>query len=779
MVERTARYIFSIAPLVLFSSPLQAEIERIQVTAQKRLEEQHTVAVTMQAYTKDSMTKLDIQKADDVLDHLANIGRNATSDVNTGFTIRGVGTNNYHGNVTRAVGIYMDEVSTSTTYSGVAGVFDLERIEVLRGPQNTLFGRNSMGGAIHYISAKPTVGGGEHGYFKGTIGEYNRQDIEAAAGFDLSERWAARVAFMSQQKDGLFTNLAPGYEDQKLGETDRFGWRAQLLYEVSPDGELLFNWHQGKSGGTGNGAKAVGLRDGDNASLPCSVSRIVAGADFETVVNCVTPTGFNPSSSDWHTLYDISSKIKDVEQRGGYVRYVHSFEGMDLTWISATESTDVLFSEDLGGEITMRFMAYQDSSFDQVSHEARLTSTTDSAFSWMAGLFYFDEETRQNTNVRRDFGTDPNNPIDRTLYNILNQDDKELSAYAKFDYDLTERNSLSLGLRYIRSEKTANSYYAVISIPQSVYPATLFFTQGFVTAQTIDADEPCQGATPPCSLNFPGLEQKQNELVYDIKYRYQFNPDAYGYASYSTGFKSGGFDSRAQAALAGDPTKPVEPEEMEAIELGYKSWWNQDTLQFNAAAFYYLWQDLQTFDVVDGIPGFVNIPEVELWGMEVELNWQFLENSTVYFNAGLLQSEITDIGSLTSVDEGHDLQNTPPVTANLRLEQQVPSAYGLWTLMLESQYIAKQYDSLNDTTDKFTKKPEQLYLNANASLDLTEQFELSFWVQNITEEKTCLQMDTLDNPEPNPESVTAFSGILMCNPSEGARQAGVTLTKSW
>lgn len=380
MIKHSAVIASSLIVGIIGSQSVLADIEVIEVTATKRLEEQHAVAVTMQAFDSETIEDLQLITADQILDHLANLGRNATNNVNTGFSIRGVGTNNWHGNVSRAIGIYTDEVALSSPYTGVLSVFDLERVEVLRGPQNTVFGRNSLGGAIHYISAKPELDTEANGYVSLGVGQYQSRDIRSAAGFALSNNIAARIALYSATQDGLFTNRAPGREGEKLGERDQFAWRVQLLFETKNNSELLLKAHSGKNGGKGLGHKAVGLRDPNNITQACNFNEIVRGSQFDRRVNCVTPLGDNHSFDDWHSLYDVSPVRQDIDMDGASVHYTKTYAGFTLDMISAIDKTDVQFSEDLSGGPHLVFTGFQDSNFEQMSHEIRLTSMVPDSF---------------------------------------------------------------------------------------------------------------------------------------------------------------------------------------------------------------------------------------------------------------------------------------------------------------------------------------------------------------------------------------------------------------
>ncbi len=319
-----------------------AQIEQIIVTATKRAKEQQKIPVTMQAFSGDELQYLGVDSAQDILTLSANLGINGSNEVNKGFTIRGVGTNNFHGNVNQAVGVYQDEVSMSTPFSGVLGVFDIARVEILRGPQNALFGRNTPGGAIEYLSVLPTIGSGPAGYLRGNFGQDAQADLEGALGFDFGKTAAARFSFQSVNQDGLFTNMAPGREGEKLGERDRQSARLQVLWEPADATSVLFNAHVGYSRGNNIGNKAIGLRDPDDPSQPCALSEIIRGSDYQTRNDCVAANGFNPSSDDWETVYNASGAQAQIDIEGGFLKLTQQIGGgYTFTSVTAIENTRV------------------------------------------------------------------------------------------------------------------------------------------------------------------------------------------------------------------------------------------------------------------------------------------------------------------------------------------------------------------------------------------------------------------------------------------------------
>ena len=197
------------------------ELEHIIVYAQKREEALHEVPIAINALGGEDLYRLHIQDTDDIVRLYPNLSLQSASSVNTGFTIRGVGTSNWHITAQQAVGQYIDEVSLSGPYTSTLTVYDMERIEVLRGPQNALFGRNTTGGAVNYITRKPKLDDPFGGYLSAGLGNSKRVDLEGAVAIPVNDRVALRLAGQKTSRDGLFDNL---YNGQDLGDLDR--WRA-------------------------------------------------------------------------------------------------------------------------------------------------------------------------------------------------------------------------------------------------------------------------------------------------------------------------------------------------------------------------------------------------------------------------------------------------------------------------------------------------------------------------------------------------------------------------
>ncbi len=753
-----------------------AKIEEVIVTAQKREENIQSVGLAIQALSREEITSRAITEASDILDQMANIGRNAANGINAGFTIRGVGTNNFHGNVARAVSISQDDVSYNNPYIGAMSIFDLERIEVVRGPQNTLFGRNAIGGAISYITAKPIVGKDAHGYLNIHTGNHGYKRAEGAAGFSLGEHAAGRISATIFQRDGLFNNILDTTNTAPLGEKDQDAARLQLLFSPNDTSSFLVKFHRGTQGGTAVSNKAIGLRDPNDPASPCDTQTLSEGSDFRRRTNCVTSTGFNPSSDDWHDVADVSPAAQDLDFEGASLTATFNFNTFELSSITALETTVVQFSEDLGAEDQLRMIAYQDSEFEQLSQEWRLTSLSDDNIRWIAGIYLFDENIRQTTNVRRVLIA---NSLPITAYNTLKQDEHDYSAYIQVDVGFSPATTLTAGLRYTDNKKAADSLFGVVRTTESDFSANTFIGETLVRELTGTTPGQCPPPVGgiPCTMDLGRIYQNMEETGFNLRLSHRYNDNTLIYGSIAQGFKSGGFDTRALAAFAGTADDPVKPEYLGALELGLKSTLYEN-MTLNSAVFYYDWEDLQTFDTVGGSPAFLNIPAVNIKGAEIEIAWRSASNVRLAANAGFLHSEITDVGDLAGVDEGHELLNTPSHSYTALIEKTFSTNLGQWTLRTDAHYIGDQVDSLREENDPFTRKDTQLYWNALIAFHPTQHasqkssWEISAWGKNLTEEKTCHQIATLTTPgtaAPSDNTTT-----LICNPSDGVRQIGIS-----
>lgn len=755
--------------LLSWTTPVLAQgLEEIVVTAQKRSENVQDVPISINALGGDALQNRGVRDAGDIMKLFPNISAKQSSSINNGITIRGVGTQNFHVSGQQAVGQYFDEISLVTPFTSQLGLFDMERVEVLRGPQNTLFGRNTTGGAINYISRKPEVGGRINGYAQLNVGNEGRIDGEAAIGAPIGETMAMRVALQTQNRDGLFENLVNG---EKLGSIKRYAGRVSLAWEPQAETKLLLSAHAGYNRGTRTPRKAIGLLAADGTS-PCA--KITTGSgQFEGPSNCFAKdkngTLTNVSTARWDQVYDSGNPIADVDYEGVLLRGSHDFGAVTLTSITGYDRTSVLYQDNSAGTPHLQFLVGQDARYNVFSQELRLASSHGGPFKWIAGAYYAHEDDTLGTMVRNNGVGTPAGGVVPTVE--LGQKVNIFSLYGQVDTRLTDKLNLTAGLRWTSDRKrggvTARTFFGTETgqLGGAVLPADTFISLDMARALVANVATPCATGVSPCQGPTKMVAQNLSEIGGKIGLDYHFSDAVMGYASYSRGFKSGSFDVRAQAIFNGSGDLPVGPEKLDAYEVGLKSTWFDRHLQLNGAFFYYDWKDLQTFATNAAGPAFLNVPKTRLYGVEFDAKVRLDGGWSIDGSGALLSTRITDNGGLNSVGQGAILPNSPKWTLNGFVAKETEIGSSLLTLQASYRYVGSQQSTLNERPTGWIDAASFIDVSAALAFGAYRQYRLTLWGENLTATKTCSLVENLD----------AFTSTNTCIPNEGRALYGATL----
>ncbi|MFV0275671.1 MAG: TonB-dependent receptor, partial [Parahaliea sp.] len=548
MKELSRKPLVVVLPLLFASSLVQAQLlEEVIVTAQKREQNAQDLAMSVSAFSGDAVQKLGIDNSEELVAHTVNF--NVTSSVGEGsrpaYFMRGVGLNDFNTNNVGPVGVYLDEVYLSSIASQMVPLFDVGRVEILRGPQGTLFGRNTSAGAVSFYSAEPTEE--FEGYVNAGVGNFGARKLEGAVGGAISDSARVRLSAVKVDSDGYIDNEAgPGQE----GARDILAWRGQLTWDASENFDMLLNIHGGSDQSEASGYQHLGTLDPVTFG-PCSPRQIAGNG-------CVDAVGYRDTTNDFYKgEYDFD-RDTDSDTLGGLIKLNWVLGDITLTSITGYDEIDQIYFEDAdAGPVSMAHVTYGVEA-ETVSQELRAVGSTDKVH-WILGAYYMSQDLKQNQSadllrvLRPDFGFDPDNFV----FFSRHKTDQETESYALFgqvEYQLTERLTGTAGLRWT-TDKGDFGYNMALEEPDFTIP---------VFEQSADLDD--------------------EDLSWRFAIDYQINDEVRTYASVTKGYKSGGFNG----GFLFEPTPIIDydPETLISYEVGLKGDYFDNTVRLNLAAFY-------------------------------------------------------------------------------------------------------------------------------------------------------------------------------------------------
>ncbi|MGI9287198.1 MAG: TonB-dependent receptor [Pseudomonadales bacterium] len=657
-------------------------IDAIVVTAQKREENLQEIPFSVSAISGETLKSMGALSHEEIAATIPGFAMTSYTPTQPQFFIRGIGSTGTSAGEDTSVGIFVDDV-----YAGRSGVqggkfLDLERVEVLRGPQGTLYGRNVAGGAINVISKKP--GPVAEGYVEGTYGRYDRTDIRGAIGGPITGKTLqGRLAVAYDARDGYITNDTTGSDS--LREYDNLNARGHLLFDLSYNAQLLLSADYFNADELG-----LASREAIVTSVP------VLGAGFiplATPSSSIRTTELAADGDSQREFYGLSARL-DIETPIG-----------TLTSITAFRASDYDVFEDV--------TAYglpllgQDENTDQWSQEVRLTSTG-SLLEWTAGVYFLTEDI-DRLDITQSSGPDPEMVLfpDRAEYS----QDAETRSYAVFGqatYPVFDRLNITLGGRYTVDEKDFAMDASGVSTLTGVLPEGPF---------SVDEDDTFKEFTGKLSL------------------AYQFGDDALAYFTFSQGYKSGGFNG--VSTIADDARSPFEPETADTFEIGLRSEWLDNRLRLNLAAFFTDYQDLQVFQIRDAGTQFIsNAAEAQIQGFELEAVATPLDGLTLGFTYGYLDSEYDKFVSAENMEDlsGNSLTRSPENTFSFSAEYKMALGTA-GELLVRADYSYQ--DELFITPENRPLDTIDSYdlLNARITYQTASNISISVFGKNLADEE--------------------------------------------
>jgi iron complex outermembrane receptor protein len=610
MSQRLTAAVSAALVVMTGSLPAHAAIDEITVTAQRREQNLQVVPLAVSAF---DISQIENRQIDTVKDIGQNIPNLQTYTVTAGAQAiqvhsRGTSVQNPGFNVSESpVGIYLDDVYFGRLASVNLDLSDIERLEVLRGPQGTLYGRNTIAGAVKIVTRTP----GDDRWLNASvgIGNYETSKFAGSVGGPIEEgALAGSISMLYEDRNegwqnNPVTSASPGEYKNKAARTKLHWYGTENLDAV------LTAWAADLENDGYNGVPYTPFQnDPDDLYAPAPADSVPLGGFYANF----DPEGVNYGTSD---------------QAGVNLALSFQLGSLTLKSITGYANIDDKFGFDLaGGGVadtpgTTGLLIASDSNTDQFSQEFQLLGTVGEQFDWQLGLYYFNEDGSQSYAGAGGFLFDE----------VSNNETNSYAVYGEGTYRLTDALSVTGGLRWTQDDK--------------------------------DFDIACTGIL--CQGGPLDLEDDWDEVTGKLVVNYQLDENQLVYLGFTQGYQAGGFQSLCFGNLTiGCAGTPFDPQTVDSIEAGWKADLFDNRLRVNAAAFYAMYDDIQQV-ITNNAGGFptANIGEVDVYGLELEVVWAPIDELNIYANLGIQESDFGSVDPLSppgGLGDSCDVDPTPP-----------------------------------------------------------------------------------------------------------------------
>ncbi len=699
------------------TTPAQVSgLGEIIVTAQKRAQNSQDVGIAVSAVSGDDLNSLGIVSASDITKTMpAVVLTQPNGPSSFSLSIRGVTQNDFADHQESPAAIYVDDVYVSQMAGLAFSMFDMERVEVLRGPQGTLFGRNATGGLANFVTRRPTDEFG--GYTDVTFGERNLTRVEGAVNGAVADGIDARLSFQSNHYDPLFRNIAGGAPDAENGND--WGVRGQILFKNVGGGQLLLNarttredvhagsWEQYATLPGANGYNGLaGPNDNPYGTCPgCNWSGIPSSAPFTTTNN--------------------RAGYARIKTNGVTLKYTQDLGGTTFTAIGDYSNLRKQYQEDSDVTPYTIFQFFNGSDVSQKSLELRLNGG-DAKLNWTAGLYglqidgnYYDgwegpaffgaqEFTGPgNPNAAYSgysgapgpwpYGTqpytiggalpDPNGGMPATLapYELTT---KSYAVFGQVEYRFTDLIGLTVGARFTNDKKDYRFSWG----PYEYFPQS-------TTGQTLQLTRPTGLQLSNDYVN----SRSDNLWAGKVQLDFHLAPNELMYVSYNRGVKGGGFTAPLfPATIANRDDLSFRPEVLTSYELGLKSEFLDRTLRLNSAVYYYDYKDYQALIYTVSLNQLIKNADAKHKGAESELEWAPNEAWRFGLGVSYVDAVVLDVPALCctvdfkAIPGDYTPANAPRWSGNAMARYTVPVASGRLSFQVDGTYLSRFWFNLGD-----------------------------------------------------------------------------------
>lgn len=745
----------------------QNVLEEVVVTAQKREQAAQDVGIAITAFTGTQLKALGVEESVDVAAFSPGVHTSGNiAGQNTQFAIRGVTQNDFNDIIEAPSAVYLDEGYFAVAQAQTFAIFDIDRVEILKGPQGTLFGRNATGGLVQYVSNKPSFEEFE-GYADLTVGTFdsdadaNSVRIEAAAGGPLSDSAAARFAVLHSKHDGYLNNIYPFAAvggspgpgaGADMGDDDTLGLRGILQFRPSDRLEWTVSVNHGSSElatGPYQSKPTIAVFDENDelvnvidtppdetrASIAADGSDFGGDVDNDAVFGDLfgRPAGadffgyIDPDGEDFNTSGDFAfDDHADIETTGINNRIEWDrWESVSLTSVTDFKDYEKLVFIDVDSAPVNQSANYAAVDATSFTQEIRLTGTTEN-MAWVAGFFYLNIDSESDNGLKFPVGSViPGAPFDLGVDAHLKTD--SYSLFGQIERDLSSDLTLIAGLRLIQEEK------------DYVFGQNIYFTQ--------DSRQIHQGDPVPIGPVFPdgvpsAFTDNTSDLLWAGKLQldWHYSENLLLYAGINRGVKAGSFNAQLAGGLPVPATSiPYDEEILTSFEGGFKSTLMNGATRFNGSFFYYDYADYQAF-LFTGVSGVVINSDADNYGAELELQTSPIEGLDLLLSAAWFDATVKDVPLRVDGPISSDVDPTyaPELQFTGLARYEWPAFNGRMYVGGDVSYSDEYFYNLrNFDADKFDS-----YTMVNARVGWISgdgTLETSLKMNNVTDERAGIQ----------------------------------------
>ncbi|MEM8767646.1 MAG: TonB-dependent receptor [Pseudomonadota bacterium] len=730
--------------------PAQADVElpvleEMVVTAQHRVQDERDVGISMAVFSADAIAELDITSSYDVARHTPGM---TMTDSGGGavpvYTLRGVGFDDHQPNSSSTVGVYVDQVALPYPIMTMGLKYDLERIEVLKGPQGDLYGRNTTGGALNYIANRPddTLSGG----VSLGAGNFETVDLRGYVNGPLGERVNARLAAAGKSRN-------KGWQEDELsgelvGAYDQYSVRAMFDIAATDDLDVRLTLRTERFNGEPQTPQSTVVLPSSNAQ-----------AAFLNSLNLYPVASLDPlmvENQDSNEAVRFNrTPDHDSRHSGGAMHIDWRIGELTFTSITGYERFERELSLDWDGTQARLLEVDADTEIESLTQEFRLASPDGGRLNWLAGVYLSDDTVTDTSNY-----DDSESPtVGFTFGSASEQETQSVAGFGHLQWQFAEQFRVNAGARYTREERAIENCTTDTGDGSAATALLTFELLGLYTLENPEALVPgaCvhlegtgTSTNPPApDVRVPGLhvdEIKTSQTTGKLGLDWLPGDDWLVFGSVATGFKSGGYNTFS--ALVVDQFEPYDEETLMAYEAGFKGRVLDQRLALTGAVFRYDYEDKQVSTIIPdqlgvfpGLVGIVNVPESRITGVELGADWLVTESLSLTVNAAFLDAEVTEYdGAFDAFNQvifdaaGQPLPNAPEQSYQFLGTYERPIAASLlMRLSLSYTYQSESYSQIS-AIEQFEVDSRGL-LDARLTLAAAAgSWSVALWGQNLTDE---------------------------------------------